>query len=141
MFGNGYYMLDIENKIKDLQTYFKANSNILAVWIIGSYKTKYQTEDSDIDIAILLDKNISLLDEMSLSCNISDIINFEDVDIINLTKAPITLQFKTLKEGRQIYEGDFLKLSDYMEWVFNRYRDEKFRMESFIKDYYDSFNL
>lgn len=134
-------MINIENKTENLKEYFQLTTNILAVWIIGSYGTEYQRKDSDIDFAILLEKDISLMDEMKISCDISDIIDFEDVDIVNLRKAPITLQFKTLKEGRALYEKDFVKVSDYMEYVFNRYRDEKYYIESFRKDYYDSFNL
>lgn len=134
-------MINIENKIKDLQRYFTSNSNILSVWIIGSYGTEYQREESDIDFAILLNSDIKLMDEMKISCDISDTIEFENVDIVNLRKAPITLQFKTLKEGRQIYEKDFIKVSDYMEYVFNRYRDEKYYIDLYRKDYYESFNL
>lgn len=134
-------MINIENKIEKLKRYFRLEINILAVWIIGSYGTDYQREDSDIDFAILFDKDISLMDEMKISCEISDIIEYEEVDIVNLKRAPINLQFKTLKEGRELYENDFIKVSDYMEYVFNRYRDEKYYMESFRKDYYESFNL
>lgn len=134
-------MLNIENKISDLKNYFSLNQNILAVWIIGSYGTEYQREESDIDLALLLDHDINLMDEMEISQNISDIIKFENIDIVNLKKAPITLQFKALKEGRQIYEKDFIKVSDYMENVFNRYRDEKYYLDSFRKDYYESFDL
>lgn len=134
-------MLNIENKISALQNYFSLNQSILAAWIIGSYGTEYQREESDIDFALLFDHDINLMDEMDISQNVSDIIKFENVDIVNLKKAPITLQFKALKEGRQIYEKDFIKVSDYMENVFNRYRDEKYYLDSFRKDYYESFDL
>ncbi|ELP59515.1 hypothetical protein F502_09538 [Clostridium pasteurianum DSM 525 = ATCC 6013] len=30
-------------------------------------------------------------------------LNIENIDTINLRKAPITLQFKTIKEGRNLY--------------------------------------
>jgi len=135
------YMIDIENKIHELKKYFEDKFIILAVWIIGSYGTEYQREDSDIDFALLFDEDISLMDEMAISCEISDIIGFENVDTIDLRQSPITLQFKTLNKGGEFYERDFIKVSDYMEYVFNRYRDEKYYSESFRNDYYDSFTL
>jgi len=135
------YMINVENKINELKKYFEDKSIILAVWIIGSYGTEYQREDSDIDFALLFDEDISLMDEMAISCEISDIIGFENVDTIDLRKSPITLQFKTLNEGREFYERDFIKVSNYMEYVFNRHRDEKYYLESFRKDYYDGFKL
>ncbi|EQB86320.1 hypothetical protein M918_15390 [Clostridium sp. BL8] len=113
---------------------------IVGVWIIGSYGTEYQREDSDIDFAILFQNDLSLMEEMDVACKISDAIAYENVDIINLKKAPILLQFKTIKEGRTLYERDYIKVSDYIEYVLNRYREEKHRIEAFRKDFYDSFN-
>ncbi|MDF2505477.1 nucleotidyltransferase domain-containing protein [Clostridium sp.] len=52
-------MLNVENKIESLKKYFSEQPNILGVWIIGSYGTEYQREDSDIDFSILYGKYIS----------------------------------------------------------------------------------
>jgi predicted nucleotidyltransferase len=134
-------MVNIEDKINTLIKYFETNDDILAVWLIGSYATEYQTEKSDIDFSILFNKDVSIIEEMKISCNISDIIGFENVDTVDLKKAPITLQFKTIKEGRSLYEADFIKTSDYIEYVINRYREEKYYIESFRKDYYESYSL
>jgi predicted nucleotidyltransferase len=134
-------MVNIEDKINTLIKYFETNDDILAVWLIGSYATEYQTEKSDIDFSILFNKDVSIIEEMKISCNISDIIGFENVDTVDLKKAPITLQFKTIKEGRSLYEADFIKTSDYIEYVINRYREEKYYLESFMKDYYKSYSL
>jgi len=134
-------MVNIEDKIITLIKYFQTNDDILAVWLIGSYGTEYQTEKSDIDFSILFNKDISIIDEMKISCNISDIIGYENVDTVDLNKAPITLQFKTIKEGKSLYEANFIKTSDYIEHVINRYREEKYYIESFRKDYYESYSL
>lgn len=134
-------MINIEDKIIRLIKYFETNEDILAVWLIGSYGTEYQREESDIDFSILFNKDVSIIEEMKISCNISDIIGYENVDTVDLKKAPITLQFKTIKEGRSLYEADFIKTSDYIEYVINRFREEKYYIESFRKDYYDSYSL
>lgn len=134
-------MVNIEDKIITLIKYFETNDDILAVWLIGSYGTEYQREESDIDFSILFNKDVSIIEEMRISCNISDVIGYENVDTVDLKKAPITLQFKTIKEGRNIYEEDFIKTSDYIEYVINRYREEKYYIESFRKDYYESYSL
>lgn len=134
-------MINIEDKIITLIKYFETNDDILAVWLIGSYGTEYQREESDIDFSILFNKDVSIIKEMKISCNISDIIGYENVDTVDLKKAPITLQFKTIKEGKSLYEADFIKTSDYIEYVINRYREEKYYIESFRKDYYASYSL
>ncbi|AYD39643.1 nucleotidyltransferase domain-containing protein [Clostridium fermenticellae] len=128
-------MLNIEN----LKKYFSEQPNILGVWIIGSYGTEYQREDSDIDFAILYDKDINDLEEMKFACDITEILKIENIDTINLKKAPITLQFKTIKEGRNLYEADYIKICDYVEYIINNYEDKKYYLDQFDKDYFASF--
>lgn len=132
-------MLYIEDKLHKLCEYFKSQHNILAVWIVGSYGTIYQREDSDIDFAILFSSNISIMEEMQVATDISLILNFENVDTIDLLKAPMTLKFKTIKEGRNIYEADKIKVCDFIENVIRRYPDEKYYYDRFLEDFKESY--
>ncbi|NFT06260.1 nucleotidyltransferase domain-containing protein [Clostridium botulinum] len=134
-------MINIDNKINDLKNYFKSNDNIVAAWFTGSYGTEYQREDSDIDIALLFEKSIGIMEEMDIACRISEILDFDNVDTINLLSAPITLKFKVIDEGRSIYEKDYYKVCDFMEEVFNKYRDEKYYLDRFMKDFYESYGV
>ena len=132
-------MINIDNNISKLTSYLESNNNILAAWIIGSYGTENQREDSDIDIALLFYNNINIMEEMSIACDISDALSFENIDTINLLDAPITLQSKVINEGRNIYEDDSIKVSDFMENVFNRCRDEIYYLNRYMEDFYKSY--
>jgi len=134
-------MVNIDEKLDDLKAYFKSNSNIVAAWFIGSYGTEMQTENSDIDIALLFNQPVGMMEEMDVSCKISEIVEFDNIDTINLLSAPITLQFKVIDEGRTIYEKDYYKVCDFMEEVFNRYRDEKYYLDRFMQDFYESYGV
>lgn len=134
-------MVNIDAKLNDLKNYFKSNTNIVAAWFIGSYGTADQTEDSDIDIALLFDKPVDILAEMDISCKISEIVEFDNIDTINLLCAPITLKFKVIDEGRSIYEKDYYKVCDFMEETFNKYRDEKYYLDRFMHDFYESYGV
>ena len=134
-------MINIDAKLDDLKKYFKSNSNIVAVWFIGSYGTAMQTEDSDIDIALLFDKPVGIMEEMDVACKISEIVEFDNIETINLLCAPITLQFKVIDEDRGIYEKDYYKVCDFMEEIFNRYRDEKYYLDRFMHDFYESYEV
>ncbi|WP_252244132.1 nucleotidyltransferase domain-containing protein [Clostridium sp. ZBS14] len=134
-------MINIDNKINDLKNYFKSNENIVAAWFTGSYGTEYQREDSDIDITLLFEKSIGIMEEMDIACRISEILDFDNIDTINLLSAPITLKFKVIDEGRSIYEKDYYKVCDFMEEVFNKYRDEKYYLDRFMKDFYESYGV
>ena len=129
-------MLNIENKIEDLKRYFSKQPDILWVWIVGSYGTKYQREDSDIDFAILFDRDIDDLEELKFACDITEILNIENIDTINLRKAPITLQFKAIKDGRNLYEADYIKICDYIEYVIDNYVDRKYYLDKFERHYF-----
>ncbi|GIW48829.1 MAG: nucleotidyltransferase [Caloramator sp.] len=129
-------MVNIESKISKLVDFFKDREEVEAVFVIGSYGTEYQREDSDIDFAILFNKEVDILTELEIEANISEIISFENIDLVNLKKAPITLQKKAINEGREIYVRDFNRLCDYIEYVYKRYRDEIYFINNFYKDYF-----
>jgi predicted nucleotidyltransferase len=134
-------MVNIDDRLDELKQYFKSNSNIVAAWFVGSYGTENQRDDSDIDIALLFDKPIGIMDEMAIACEISEIVKFDNIDTINLISAPVTLQFKVIDEGRNIYEKDYYKVCDFMEETFNKYRDEKYYLDRFMKDFYESYGV
>lgn len=134
-------MVNIDAKLDDLKIYFRSNRNIVAAWFIGSYGTELQTENSDIDIALLFKQPIGVMEEMDVLGRISEIVEFDNIDTINLLSAPITLQFKVIDEGRPIYEQDYYKVCDFMEEVFNRYRDEKYYLDRFMHDFYESYGV
>ena len=134
-------MVNIDAKLDNLKKYFKSNRNIIAAWFIGSYGTEMQTENSDIDIALLFNKPVGIMEEMGVSCEISEIVEVDNIDTINLLSAPITLQFKVIDEGRTIYEQDYYKVCDFMDEIFNRYRDEKYYLDRFMHDFYESYGV
>ncbi|KRQ87641.1 Nucleotidyltransferase domain protein [Caloramator mitchellensis] len=132
-------MFSIEEKIPNLIEYFERDKNILAVYLIGSYGTEYQREESDIDFAVLFEKDIDFFEETKIVAKISEILSFDEVDLVNLIKAPTALQIIAVNEGRELFVRDYNKLSDFVEYVYRKYRDEKYFIDSFNKDYFYSF--
>ncbi len=95
---------------------------VIMASLFGSYGTDYQRSDSDIDFALLFERKPSLLEEMKILKELSAILDYEDVDLVNLNDASIILQFQAL-EGEILYEKDPIQVSDYMEKVFKIYGD------------------
>ncbi len=119
---------------KDLLSYFSNNPNILLAIQFGSHATQYQRDESDIDFALLFEDNISILAEMEILSDLSNILSFENVDLTNLNKAPVSLQFEALR-GEIIYEKDYYKTSDFMEYVFKQYASYLPALKSFERDF------
>ena len=121
--------LDEQNLIE----YFRGKKNVVLAIIFGSYGTEFQREDSDIDFAILFDERLDMLQEMKVLDDLSRILNFENVDLVNVNKAPVMIQFRSLG-GKIIYERDYYEVCDYMEKVFKLYADFAPKMHAFDKD-------
>ena len=62
-------------------------------------------------------------------------IGHDRIDLVNLNRAPIALQFRALQEGILVYEGDYVKHSDFIEYVIKTYPDYAVKYAIFARDY------
>ena len=144
--GNGLFVLkNRENKVISLSDrqfasmidYIKARGDILALYIYGSYATKYQTPLSDLDLAILPMPKVKLdLDtELDIEVKLVEICKTDHVNMINLSNAPLPFQMKVLEQGRLLYCADHILLADFIEMVIKRFCDFAPDLEAIYKDY------
>ena len=126
---------NVEKEIDELKLYLSKNSNVIAFFIFGSFGTQYQNQNSDIDFAILYDKNVTLKEELMLEVKISEIFKRDDIDVVNLNKAPINLQHRVIYTGDLLYCSDKIKLADFKEKVFKLYGDYGITLKFFYEDY------
>lgn len=128
-------MLDILKALPLIQDFAKNEPNILLVYLFGSYTDGTAYAKSDLDLAVLFDTDIDLRAEMTLQVKLSETIGFEEIDLLNLNKAPLPMRFKVIATGRLIHEADPDRTSDFLEDLFQRYHDQEFRYKSFFKDW------
>jgi len=126
---------NVEKEINELILYLSKNSNVIAFFIFGSFGTQYQNQNSDIDFAILYDKDVTLKEELMLEVKISEIFKRDDIDVVNLNKAPINLQHRVIYTGDLLYCRDKIKLADFKEKVFKLYGDYGITLKFFYEDY------
>lgn len=125
----------ISKELEKLKSYLSDNPNIIAFYLFGSYGTEYQNQNSDIDFAVLYNKNVSLEEELTLEVKISEIFKRDDIDVINLNKAPLNLQHHVIYTGELLYCSNYVKLSDFKEKVFKYYGDYGITLKFFYDDY------
>jgi len=95
------YLFRIEEKLDKLCETFKNYNKIIGVLIFGSYNTSYYNERSDIDFGIIYnDKNVILFDELSIEDSISKVLATDNIDAVNLNKAPLVLHIKYYRPAR-----------------------------------------
>ncbi|HBE80946.1 MAG TPA: nucleotidyltransferase domain-containing protein [Firmicutes bacterium] len=124
----------IKEKIGHLQTFFHQQRQVMTVYIFGSFGTSEQSPLSDIDLAVLFDSNLSLLDELRFAAEVSSVLGRDDVDVINLNKAPVYIQHRAIYSGSRIYEKTPEKTQDFIENVLEEYHDYEFIYRKFQDD-------
>lgn len=126
---------NIKEKIQELTAFIRQKENIIALYIFGSYGTKYQHLSSDMDFAVLFKDRLSLYEELELESDISQIFKRDDIDIVNLNKAPIDISHQVLYTGDLLFCKDEILLADFKERVFNIYGDYGIVLKKFYDDY------
>jgi len=128
-------VLKIDDKITLLPDLFSRYPEIVSVFLFGSYGTDLQHDLSDIDFAVYFSRDVNLQFEADLLGEMSTVLNTDRIDLINLNKAPLNLQFKAVAQGKIIYESDFIATCNYIEKMLKRYHDFAIDLENFYRDY------
>lgn len=128
-------MLDIQEVSALLKDFCINSPNIAAVYLFGSYSDGAANPKSDLDLAILFKEDIDLREELALQVQLSEAVRFEAIDLLNLNKAPLLMQFKVISSGCLIYEADSDMTSDFLEDIFQRYHDQEYRFRVFFQEW------
>lgn len=114
----------LENQLPALQQYFAANKDIATVYLFGSFGTSVHIPSlSDLDLAILFDRDQSLIKEMKINADLSALLERESVDVVNLNKVRVDLCHEILRTGEIIYEKDKIKTANFIEQTLQHYFD------------------
>jgi predicted nucleotidyltransferase len=103
--------------------------NISLVYLFGSSIVGTQRAESDIDIGVVFEKperiknTMIIFEELYLS--LSQVFTDQDLDIVFLDFAPLTLQFEVVTTGKVIYRVSREFEYDYKEKIIKEYIDFK----------------
>lgn len=117
-----------------MESVLRKHPCIIAVYLFGSAGTPAETPLSDIDIGLVLDHNPGLMEELSLSADISSALGREDVDVVVLNSASNDVQFSAISEGDLVVDADPVRTSDFIETVLSVHKDFGLFMAEFVRD-------
>ena len=103
--------------------YFKGKEPIL-IYLFGSYAKDLATEESDIDIAILLGKKMNKLQLYEHKMELVDRLG-KEIDLIDLEEANIILKFQVVNSGINIYNKQSIEHYLYKYRVIGNYYQYK----------------
>lgn len=116
------HILEIAQK-KLVQTF----PDLVAIYVFGSFGTKYERPDSDIDLAILPEHAVDVVTLWNLAQEIA-VESKRDVDLIDLKKASTVFRHVILSSGTRFYTKDRVKcsfLENSYESMYLRFKEDR----------------
>lgn len=111
-----------KTQLDQLQSVCASDSRLLAVFLFGSQLDGYALPQSDVDLGILLAEKLALSERLALEVRLCQAVGREDLDIISLSEAPISIRFRAIA-GRLLYERTPDLVSDFMQRTMLEYYD------------------
>lgn len=121
--------------LKKIQDFFTGHPQVAAVYLFGSYGTDFQLSSSDIDIGVVYCHSPELKEELELDDELSYYLKSDKIDLINLKKASLNLQYRVLREGELLVENEYVESSNFIEKVLKYYPDYRISQRQFMCDY------
>ena len=125
----------LKQKMPTLKKFFASDPRLLGVWLFGSQADGTATSQSDIDLAVLFDHELNPKEEIKFQVAISEILDSDDVDVVDLNRAFLPFRFRAIS-GRLLYERDYTQVSDFVERTLIEQRDFEPRARQALRDFF-----
>ena len=113
--------------VKRLRSLFEKERRGLLAYLFGSYARGEVKEGSDLDLAVLLEPDVTgeaLCDTyQGLFLEVRRRLGSERFDLLLLNRAPLSLKFEVVSQGRLIYARDDETLNRFEMDVIRKYQD------------------
>mgnify|MGYP001046616417 CR=1 FL=1 len=110
---------------------------VLAVFLFGSQVDGYAMPSSDVDLAILLDQEVSLEEWLDLEVKLCHAVGRDDLDILPLGRASISLRFRAIS-GRLLYQRAPDRVSNFIQRTLREFYDFQPVLETYRREFAQS---
>lgn len=107
-------------KMESIKEFLLTNMSPSAIYVFGSVAKGHAREDSDIDIAVLLEKEEDVYDVFMLAQELASILD-QDVDLVQLKTASTVFQVQIISEGQVLYCADDIERVRFEALVYKMY--------------------
>ncbi|MBP6218628.1 MAG: nucleotidyltransferase domain-containing protein [Oligoflexales bacterium] len=98
----------------------RACPRLISIYAFGSYGTKDQNKESDIDVAFLTHEELSSLERFELQEKIASIYS-RDLDLIDIRLVSTVFQFQIISQERRIFCSDEIQACEFEAAVLSDY--------------------
>jgi predicted nucleotidyltransferase len=114
---------ELLKRLEPLQPILGEESRIVAAYLFGSQADGYAMPWSDVDLAILWAEIVTPATELALDAEISLALGTDKVDVVNLAKVSLALQYRVIATGTLLYERNAIQLAEFVQRTLVRYFD------------------
>jgi len=125
-----------QEKLEKLENIFNKYSQVIAVYLFGSFAEGKENSYSDLDLGVLLTNEYKNTIKLDILADLADQ-NFCNVDIIILNQVGILSRFEAVKHNRLIYKKEGFDFSSYYSMVIREFQDFRYLLKiqsSYLKE-------
>lgn len=130
--------MNLTESFKKIKKFLQKQEDVILAYFYGSRAEGFPRENSDLDIAVLLDTQKSPAAfygrGVRLSCELEDLVKPLTVDVRELNSAPPFFCFQVLKTGQLLYSRDENQRAEFENRTRNKYFDLRDMYEQFYQD-------
>lgn len=126
---------DIFQRIDLLTEFLKEDSNTIFAYLFGSLAKKRKKPLSDVDLGVYV-KSIKKLDYLSLYNKISRILRTDEIDLVVLNTAPISLTGRILQNRKILIDKDPFLRHQYESRILREFFDFSIREREILQRRY-----
>ena len=125
---------DVRKLFPLLKEKLEQEKDVIFAYIFGSYGMGNEKPLSDVDIAVYLE-NEDMERELEIVGIITDVLKTDEVDVVFLKRAPLSLAFQVLRTGKLLFSKDERKRIEFETGTRREYWDFRHHREKLIRNY------
>ncbi|MDM8523719.1 nucleotidyltransferase domain-containing protein [Desulfococcaceae bacterium HSG8] len=115
---------NIEELLPQAETFLKSRPDVLFAYLFGSLAKGKPRPMSDVDIAVCLSEDSNMAEKkMELMGRLADILKTDEIDLVILNSAPLTLRMKILENKKIIADNAPFARHAYESLTMRKYFD------------------
>ncbi|MGQ9472947.1 MAG: type VII toxin-antitoxin system MntA family adenylyltransferase antitoxin [Candidatus Caldatribacteriaceae bacterium] len=123
---------DIHDRIEKLKDFLSGDVNIIFAYLFGGLARKKSSTLSDVDIAVYV-KDPEKINYLKLYSEITDLLSTEEVDLVILNKAPLTLLGRILQSKKILVDKDRFLRHKFESLNFRKFFDFQYREREYFE--------
>ena len=122
----------VETKKEELASLCQ-KEDINLLYVYGSLAKNKMRKLSDVDIAVLKDKELSFDSYSKILGKLQEVFDREDIDLVDFTKIPPALKMRIIKSGQLVFCKDENMLKNLKYAITSLYLDTAYLRKSFSR--------